>query len=71
MKAIKTATNKAGRRFAIVLDLGKHRVMTECKNYAPHVRGGIATTWRLVETCPDLESAEKLLARKAAGKERP
>ena len=71
MKATKIATNKAGKRFAIVPQSGFFAVYAECFNYAGHCKGGFAVTWRYCEKGLTLEAAEALLARKAAGKQRP
>jgi hypothetical protein len=71
MKAMKIDENKAGCRFAIVCADAGFKVYRECCNYASHVRGGIAKTWRLVETCASLESAEMLFQRKISGKQKP
>jgi hypothetical protein len=71
MKALKIAANKADCRFAIVaLDNG-FAVYRECLNYASHVRGGIAKTWRYVEKGLTIDDAEILFSRKIAGKQKP
>lgn len=71
MKAAKIGTNQAGKRFAIVPQSGFFAVYTECQNYAAHIRGGIAKTWRFCEKGLTIEAAEALFARKVAGKARP
>lgn len=71
MKAIKIETNKAGCRFALVASGESFGVYRECFNYAGHCKGGLAVTWRYCEKGLPRESAEALLARKVAGKERP
>lgn len=71
MKAIKIGTNKAGCRFAIVQSGDTFAVYRECQNYAAHVRGGIAKTWRYVERGLALAAAEALFARKVEGKQKP
>ncbi len=71
MKALKIATNQAGCRFAIVPHGETFGVWRECHNYAAHMRGGIAKTWRYVEKGLALEAAEALFDRKIAGKQRP
>ena len=71
MKAVKIGTNKAECRFAIVATEGAFAVYRECCNYAAHVRGGIAKSWRYVEKGMTIEAAEALFARKIAGKQKP
>ena len=81
MKAIKTGQNKKGAKFAIVESLkeivtaDKHIVKTDekqyavyklCENYAGHVRGGIATTWRYLEKGLTLQAAESLFNKKVS-----
>ena len=68
MKAIKIEANKAGTRYAMVRDGEKFAVYKECSNYAAHVRGGIANTWRYVEKSLERDAADALMARKVAGK---
>jgi len=79
--AIKTST-KTGKRFALVADGPRavrnddatlsyapsdtFGVWAECKNYAAHVHGGIAVTWRYVARGLDRAAAEKLLNKRAA-----
>ncbi len=78
-KAYKIGANKAGKRFAIVLDahmnrgpfVGTYGVWAESLNYAAHLRGGIARSWRYCKLGLSLEDAEALFARKIAGKQRP
>jgi hypothetical protein len=71
MKALRIGTNKAECRFAIVPTEGSFAVYREAQNYAAHVRGGIAKTWRYVEKGLTLEAAEALFERKIAGKQKP
>lgn len=71
MKALKIETNKAGKRFALVADGATFAVYAECFNYAGHCKGGFAVTWRYCEKGLTREAAEALLARKAAGKQKP
>lgn len=69
MKAIKVATNKVGTRYAIIQYKGAFAVFKECRNYDPHIRGGIAKTWRYCEPLGlSMEEAEKLLAKKEKGR---
>lgn len=68
MKAIKIEANKAGTRYAMVRDGEKFAVYKECSNYAAHVRGGIAKSWRYVEKALELAAAEAMMARKVSGK---
>lgn len=71
MKALKIEANKAGKRYALVpVPGGTFTVYAECKNYASHVRGGIATEWRYCEKGLTREAADALFARKIAGKQR-
>lgn len=71
-KAIKLGTNKAGCRFAIVArEEGRFSVLRECHNYAAHVRGGIAKTWRAVDTGLSIEAATALYDHKLTGKQKP
>lgn len=69
MKALKIEANKGGKRYAIVAHpAGGFAVYAECSNYAGHVRGGIAKTWRVCEKGIELEAAEALFTRKLKGK---
>lgn len=71
MKALKIETNKAGKRFALVPADTTFGVYAECFNYAGHCKGGFSVTWRYCEKGLTREAAEALLARKAAGKQKP
>ncbi len=71
MKAIKIVTNRAGKRFALVSVDTAFGVYAECFNYASHCKGGYSVTWRYCEKGLTREAADALLARKAAGKQRP
>lgn len=71
MKAIKIATNKAGCRFAIVPRNGMYAVYREAQNYAAHVHGGIAKTWRYVAIDMSLTAANEMFEHKIAGKQKP
>ena len=71
MKAIKIVTNQAGKRFALVAADTAFGVYAECFNYAGHCKGGYAVSWRYCEKGLTREAADALLARKAAGKQRP
>ncbi len=44
---------------------GKYLIFKLCENYAGHVRGGIAKTWRYIAKDLTLEEAKSLLAKKA------
>jgi hypothetical protein len=68
MKALKIGSNQKGIRYAIVKDGSAFSVYKECANYASHVPGSIAYTWRYVERNMPLEQAEKLFAKRVAGK---
>lgn len=47
-KALKIGKDGKGRKLALVARSdGSFNVLVLCSNYAGHVRGGIATTWRL------------------------
>lgn len=70
MKTLKIAKNQAGVRFGLTERIDGFAVYKECANYAGHVRGGIAYTWRYVEKCMTLEAAEALFAKKIAGEAR-
>ena len=70
MKAIRIDSNKAGKRYALVPNNGTFGVYAECSNYAAHVVGGIAKTWRYCEKGLTREAADALLARKLNGKQR-
>lgn len=77
-KAIDRGFNKVGAEFALVQndDLKTFKVMKLCHNYAPHVRGGIAKTWRYVENRKGgnrmtLEDAEVLFMKRLDGTQRP
>lgn len=45
---------------------GKYAIFKLCENYAGHVRGGIAKTWRYTAKDLSLDEAKALLAKKAA-----
>jgi hypothetical protein len=48
-KAIKHGTDGRGRKMALVDNAdGTFTVLVKCANYAGHVRGGIAYTWRVM-----------------------
>lgn len=70
MKALKIGSNKASKRYALVPLDDKFSVWAECSNYASHVRGGVAKTWRYCQKDMTLEDAEALFTRKLAGKAR-
>jgi hypothetical protein len=70
MKAIKIEANKAGKRYALVARDGTFSVWAECRNYAGHLPGGIAVTWRYCEKGLTREAADALFSRKVAGKKR-
>lgn len=71
MKALKIEPNKAGRRYALVPKAdGTFMVFAECHNYAAHVRGGIATSWRVHAQGLPRDAADALFARRVAGKAR-
>jgi hypothetical protein len=69
-KAIKHGTDASGRKLALV-DNGDatFTVLVKCANYAAHVRGGIAHTWRFVgaEGRMARADAEAVFARRAVG----
>ena len=71
MKAIKIEANKAGKRFALVELDTTFGVYAECFNYAGHVRGGLAVSWRYIKKGLTREAAEALLARRVAGNQKP
>ena len=79
VKALKVGSNKAGKRYAIVLDakmnigpiVGTYGVWAESSNYCAHVASGISKTWRYCKIRLSLEEAEALFAKKIAGKVRP
>ena len=79
MKALKIESNKAGKRYAIVLDaelnigpyVGIYGVWAESINYCGHAASGIRKSWRYCKIRLSLEDAEKLFAKKIAGKLRP
>ena len=69
-KAIKTGKDSRGRKLALAdLGNGSFNVFVLCSNYAGHVRGGIAHTWRLKSGLQQmtLEAAEALFARHNRG----
>lgn len=71
MNVIKIEANKAGTRYALVKkEDSLFAVYKECSNYAAHVLGGIARTWRYCEKGLQLDVAEQLFARKVAGRSR-
>lgn len=72
-KALKLGANQAGRRVALMQDPGKatYGVWSECTNYSGSHHGGVTKTWRYFQMRMSLADAEKLYAKKIAGKERP
>lgn len=70
MRALKIEANTVGKRYALVDKGGSFAVYAECRNYSPHVLGGVATTWRFCEKGLSREAAEALLSRKLAGRRR-
>lgn len=64
-KGIKFAPAKADIRQAGYSDRKDYAVYKLCANYAGHVRGGIAYTWRLVAKDLSLEECKALLAKRA------
>jgi hypothetical protein len=69
MKALKIGLNQKGRKYALVTDRdGTFSVWTLCANYASHVHGGIAHTWRYVNRRLDLETADNLYQKRLAGR---
>ena len=68
MKTYKIGTNQAGCRYAIVERPEGFAVYRECANYAAHVRGAIAYTWRYVQKGITLEEARALFDRAIAGR---
>lgn len=45
-------------------DRNDYMVFKLCENYAGHVRGGIAKTWRYIERDLSLEECKALLSKK-------
>lgn len=70
MKAIKIEANQSGKRYALVANDETFGVYAECKNYYRHAPNGIATSWRYCAKGMTREEADKLFARKVAGKAR-
>ena len=60
--------NRVGTRFAIVPKGEGFSVWKECANYASHIRGGIALTWRVCASALSIEDAEALYNKKIAGR---
>jgi hypothetical protein len=79
MKALEIKSNKAGKRYAIVLDaklnigpyVGTYGVWAESSNYCGHVASGTRKSWRYCKIGLSLEEAQALFAKKIAGKMRP
>lgn len=67
VKALKIAANQKGKRYALVPVGGAFSVYAECLNYASHVRGGMAKTWRYCERGLTRDDAEALFAKKIGG----
>lgn len=68
MATIKTYTNTRGIKYALVSEGETFGVWKLCENYAAHIRGGIAKTWRYVEKGMTKEAAEKLFNRRTGTK---
>jgi hypothetical protein len=66
MKAIQVKTNKRGIQYALVQSGETFCVLKLCENYCRHVKGGIAKTWRYVETGMTIEQATALFNRRGA-----
>jgi hypothetical protein len=60
MKAINTKTNSKGIQYALVVDNDKYGVYKLCENYARHIKGGIAKSWRYIQKNMSFDDANKL-----------
>jgi hypothetical protein len=78
-KTLKLQANQAGLRYALTTWKGAYIVRKECRNYDGKVRGGMRTSWCLMQLKHQqgrqqfgmtLEEAEALFARGIAGKAR-
>jgi len=69
--AIEKGTNTVGKVYALVRDSdGTFSVWTIAENYAGHVRGGIAKSWRRCANGMTEDDARAMYARKLKGKAR-
>lgn len=68
---IEKGTNTVGKVFALVRDSdGTFSVWTLAENYAGHVRGGIAKSWRYCAKGMAEDDARAMYAKKLKGKAR-
>jgi hypothetical protein len=65
IQTLQAKTNSRGIRYALTTNGSTFAVYKLCENYAAHVRGGIAKTWRYVEKNMTREAAEQLFARRS------
>jgi len=70
IKTHKLGANAVGTRFAIIPKGGTFSVWKECQNYASHVRGGLATSWRVCASGLSIQDAESMYNKKIAGRAR-
>jgi hypothetical protein len=66
MKTLAVKVNKRGIRYALVAKATGFAVYKLCENYASHCKGGIAYTWRSVESSMTHEAANVLFERRTA-----
>lgn len=63
-KTVEKKASKRGIEYALVTDGATFEVWKLCENYARHVRGGIAKTWRYVEKGMTEDAARRLFQRR-------
>lgn len=64
-KAIAVKVNKSGIKYALIAEDCGFAVWKLCENYAPHRKGGMSQTWRVVESKMTREAADKLYSRRS------
>lgn len=67
-KTLKIEANQKGKKIALVRKGETFAVYALCANYAAHVRGGVAHTWRVAASNLSLDAAEALFAKRVAGR---
>ncbi len=65
MKTLAVKVNKRGIKYALVAKANGFAVYKLCENYAGHCKGGIAYTWRCVESSMTQEAATELFERRS------
>ncbi len=65
MNALKIKTNKNNIQYALIQKGDSFAVYKLCENYAGHIKGGIAKTWRYVAKDLTLDAATILFNKRS------